>query len=73
MKIERKENGLVEFGSLKCGDVFKCKKEDDIWMKIKETSDRCINCIDILDGSHGWLSKDVKVKPYPNARLVLED
>ena len=72
MKIERKEsNGLVEFGSLKCGDVFVLS--DDLFMKLDNynTNNNAVflpkgQCINIID-------KSLKVKPYSNAKLVLED
>ena len=67
MKIERKENsGLVEFGSLKCGDVF-----NDIWIKTKMNNKT--NCISLVDGNLGFMYDDLKVKHYPDAKLVLED
>ena len=74
MKIERKEsNGLVEFGSLKCGDVF--EDAHNIWIKTQctEYNDDCINCMSIAVGGRGYLMDDAKIKPYPNAKLVLED
>jgi hypothetical protein len=76
MKIERKENsGLVEFGSLKCGDVFEDIDQHNVWMKteLTEYDNDCINCMSILFGSRGHLTDGTEVKHYPNAKLVLED
>ena len=78
MKIERKESGLVEFGSLKCGDVFEIDGSKKIWVKTRNFNmDRypkepCINCTTI-DGEHGLVKDVALVKPYPNAKVVLED
>ena len=77
MKIERKENsGLVEFGSLKCGDVFYldcfgylCMKIPNIITKDSET----VNHVYIEDGDYGYVCESTLVKHYPNAKLVLED
>ena len=71
MKIERKENsGLVEFSSLKCGDVFETNGDVLIKIPYDKTSDSdCLNitrnCLDNCG--------NIKVKHYPNAKLVLED
>ena len=76
MKIERKEDSyLVEFGSLKCGDVFEdeemlCIKSEEI---IDRRDDNEYNSLDLIDGYlHFYSDKDM-VKPHPNAKLVLED
>lgn len=75
MKIERKENsGLVEFGSLKCGDVFSMveKGEELIFFKF-EINDDCDNAV-CLDNCDRWcFDSEELVKHYPNAKLVLED
>ena len=77
MKIERKENkGLVEFGSLKCRDVFEDIRDNCVWMKI-DLSDIFgygdVNCISLEDGDREYILDSTKVKPYPNAKVVLED
>ncbi len=76
MKIERKEDsGLVEFGSLKCGDVFEV--EGELYIKSEYIMDRKndyeYNCIILEDGFLYGLADTDKVKHYPNAKLVLED
>ncbi len=78
MKIERKENsGLIEFGSLKCGDVFEYIMDEDVYIKTIDVADRKdddeYNCALLNSGRYGYFPSDYKVKHYPNAKLVLED
>ena len=77
MKIERKESGLVEFGSLKCGDVFEYVNDNDIFVKSIDIMDRkddeLYNCVLLENGRLGYFPPDYVVKPYHNAKLVLED
>ena len=76
MKIEVKENNdLVEFGSLKCGDVFEdeemlCIKSEEI---IDRRDDNEYNSLDLIEGYLHFFSGRDMVKPHPNAKLVLED
>ena len=77
MKIERKEDsGFVEFGSLKCGDVFEVDG-DYVFIKTiaitNRKDDEPYNCAVLNDGQLGYFPSDYKVKPYPNAKLILED
>jgi hypothetical protein len=76
MKIERKENnGLIEFGSLKCGDVFEDKIESitkPIYMVIEKDNDD-YNCVLLESGKKSKFQQEWMVKHYSNAKLVLED
>ena len=72
MKIERKEsNGLVEFGSLNCGDVFEVGVDILIKMPYDNQSDS--DSVNITRNCLDNCGDKLKVKPYPNAKLVLED
>lgn len=76
MKIERKENSeLVEFGSLKCGDV--CEIDDfGIWIKTERKNEvglKNVTCLNLTNGEFGLVEDNRLVKPYPNAKLVLGD
>lgn len=76
MRIERKKSNLVEFSSLKIGDVF----EEDGYTLIKS---ECIvdrganndeyNCLSLDDGYLHHCEPTDKVKHRPDAKLVLED
>lgn len=77
MKIERKENnGLVELGSLKCGDVFCIENYGYTCMKILKIvteNETSVNYVNVEDGDFGYICEVTLVKPYLNAKLVLED
>ena len=76
MKIERKGNKvMVEFGSLKGGETF--EYDGTFWIKTDEamvlnTLDTR-NCISLSGGSSEYVFDTTKVRPYPNAKVVLED
>ena len=78
MKIERKGNKvMVEFGSLKEGETFEYDYDGTFWIKTDEamvlnTLDTR-NCISLSDGSSEYVFDTTKVRPYPNAKVVLED
>lgn len=76
MIIERKENdGLVKFSNLSMGDVF--EYERDLFVKcnyvIDRQNDETYNCLTLDDGFLFCVDDKDLVKPYPNAKLVLED
>ena len=79
MKIERKENNeIVEFGSLKCGDVFTIEGSYGLFYTYIKTTNvenkyGTYNCTVLENGTHHEVEYDALVKPYPNAKLVLED
>ena len=71
MKIERKENsGLVEFSSLKCGDVF--ETNGDVLIKIPYNGASDSDCLNITRNCLDNCG-NIKVKHYHNAKLVLEE
>ena len=85
MKIERKNNNKwVEFGNLKRKDVFE-DKYNHIWMKIdlslvldninyrSDGVGTYMNCVSLEDGYRKCIDDSFLVKPYPNAKVVLED
>lgn len=76
MIIERKENDdLVKFSSLSMGDVF--EYERDLYVKFDYVIDRqdgeTYNCLTLDNGFLFCVDDRDLVKPYPNAKLVLED
>lgn len=76
MKIKRKENDdLVKFSSLSMGDVF--EYEGNLCVKcnyvIDRQNDETYNCLTLDDGFLFCVDDKDLVKPYPNAKLVLED
>ena len=72
MKIERKGNKvMVEFGCLKGGETF--EYDGTFWIKTDEALVLNGNCISLSDGSSEYVFDTTKVRPYPNAKVVLED
>lgn len=77
MDIENKVQNKKNFGSLKCGDVF--KDGEYIYMKIKkeraieELANLEINAINLSTNNLGSFSDYEEVLVYKNAKLILAE